>query len=138
MPQWTLFKYSVSRRIEIEEKCFDVEERFSDLEKQLKSVQEENEKLILEREIEKLLLRKEEKLEIRWKDEENTCLEEVGGKEGLVGDRSLHLDRSLALEMDCDWEVRDAPPPKKRENGGILKKTGGGVYPNPTSIFYCF
>ena len=61
--------------------------------------------MILEREIEKLLLRKEEKLEIRWKDEENTCLEEVGGKEGLVGDRSLHLDRSLALEMDCDWEV---------------------------------
>ena len=44
-------------------------------------------------------------MEIRWKDEENTCLEEVGGKEGLVGDRSLHLDRSLALEMDCDWEV---------------------------------
>ena len=59
----------------------------------------------MEREIEKLLLRKEEKLEIRWKDEENTCLEEVGGKEGLVGDPSLHLDRSLALEMDCDWEV---------------------------------
>ena len=52
-----------------------------------------------------MLLRKEEKLEIKWKDEENTCLEEVGGKEGLVGARSLHLDRSLALEMDCDWEV---------------------------------
>ena len=63
--------------------------------------------MILEREIEKLLLRKEEKLEIKWKDEENTCLEEVGGKEGLVGARSLHLDRSLALEMDCDWEVND-------------------------------
>ena len=59
----------------------------------------------MEREIEKLLLRKEEKLEIRWKDEENTCLEEVGGKEGLFGDQSQHLDRSLALEMDCDWEV---------------------------------
>ena len=27
---------------------------------------------------------------------------------------------------------------KKRENVGILKKTGGGVYPNPTSVFYCF
>ena len=44
-------------------------------------------------------------MEIKWKDEENTCLEEVDGNEGLVGARSLHLDRSLALEMDCDWEV---------------------------------
>ena len=61
----------------------------------------------MEREIEKLLLRKEEKLEIKWKDEENTCLEEVGGKEGPAGDRILHLDRSLALEMDFDWEVNE-------------------------------
>ena len=27
---------------------------------------------------------------------------------------------------------------KKRENVGILKKKGGGVYPNPTSIFTVF
>ena len=36
-------------------------------------------------------------------------------------------------------DIRKALPKKTRENVGILKKQGvGGVYPNPTSIFYCF
>ena len=44
----------------------------------------------------------------------------------------------VSILVDERRELRDAPPPKKRENVGILKKTGGGVYPNPPSIFYCF
>ena len=33
--------------------------------------------------------------------------------------------------------IRDAPK-KKPGKCGNFEKTGGGVYPNPTSMFYCF
>ena len=36
------------------------------------------------------------------------------------------------------FTIRDAPKKKTGKCGNFEKTGGGGVYPNPTSIFYCF
>ena len=48
------------------------------------------------------------------------------------------VDIDVIDDVEDEEEAKGRCQKKQRENVGILKKTGGGVYPNPTSIFYCF
>ena len=49
------------------------------------------------------------------------------------------LKKTLGIcKLKAYHDLGTLPKKKKRENVGILKKQGGGVYPNPTSMFYCF
>ena len=51
-------------------------------------------------------------------------------------------DRMVKVIFDvikkCQTKVREAPPKKKRENVGILKKTGGGGLPESHIHFLLF
>ena len=49
--------------------------------------------------------------------------------------RQFHYDRTTAVQTYL-YCTKGRLPKKQRENVGILKKQGGGVYPNPTSIFF--
>ena len=60
----------------------------------------------------------------------------IDNKIVLQAELKLNCSPNL-FNLEENQSLRDAPPPqkkKKRENVGILKKTGGGVYPNPTSF----
>ena len=55
-------------------------------------------------------------------------------KKASCGVSDAWLDKKKEDFRQQQRKVREAPPKKKRENVGILKKQGGGVYPNPTSF----
>ena len=92
--------------MEIEEERLKVEKRCTELATQLEKASEKGEKKILENEVEKLLLRREEELKSGWKggfeEKINVRIEsEVGEIPVPVGNPSL--DQSLASELGCPW-----------------------------------
>ena len=98
--------------METEEERLEVEKRCTELATQLEKAREEGEKKILENEVEKLLLRREEELKDGWKEEfvenfdwptENFLQAEVGEREIPVPVGNPSLDQSLASELGCPW-----------------------------------
>ena len=56
---------------------------------------------------------------------------------------SISSKKIIAVDYNVEGRrlrhcVRDAPPPKKRENVGIFKKQGGGSTPIPLPFFTVF
>ena len=90
----------------------EVEKRCIKLATQLEKAREEGEKKILENEVEKLMLRREEELKDGWKEgfeehfdwpTENSLQTEVGEREIPVPAGNPSLDQSLASELGCPW-----------------------------------
>ena len=98
--------------MENEEKRSEVEKRCAELAIQLEKAREEVEKKILENEVEKLLLRKEEGLTDKWKEEfekningttESPLQAKADGRESPVPFINPHLDQSFASGLGCTW-----------------------------------
>ena len=91
----------------------EVEKRCNELAIQLEKAREEGEKKILEREVEILLLRREEGLKKRWEVEFEENLNwattrsplhvGVDERENLGSVENSHLDQSLLSELGSTW-----------------------------------
>ena len=99
--------------METEEKKLKAEKRCTELAIQLEKARDENEKKILESEVEILLLRREEKLKDERKEEfeencdwtsESSLKADVGERESPVSVGNPHFhQQSLAAELGCAW-----------------------------------